>query len=352
MELLIGEDLGRFLSQRGPMDPSTAARIFADASRGLEAAHKLGMIHRDIKPPNIFLHRCENGVVVPKLCDFGIAKQDMSLREHTSTVLTETGGLLGSPLYMSPEQAENAKQATPRSDVWSMAISLYETLCGTSPWGGCSTIGEVMLCLYTKDIPPLTELAPWVDPKLAAVVHHGLQRDVADRFASAQAFADALEPHATRTPLTEETVRAVDGKRSVTKLAIADLPGVSTSRKTATRSRGTAFVGITSLVLAGLLGGLYYGARDHEQHVVPVGSEILHASTATPHPPETLRATLRVSPEDVVVHVNGTETQAMDGGVRIYGRAGDTIRVKIRLGDREHEQSVVITSEPSHRSSS
>ena len=352
MELLHGDDLGHFVDGQGPMDPSIAARVFADASRGLEAAHVLGMIHRDIKPPNLFLHEQPDGVVVPKLCDFGIAKQDMSLREHSSTVLTETGGLLGSPLYMSPEQAENAKQASARSDVWSMAISLYETLCGTSPWSGCSTIGEVMLCLYTKEIPQLTDLAPWVDPKLAAVVHRGLQRSSDERYASAAAFADALEPFAAPSPLTVETVRAVDNKhRSAGKLALDALPGASTARnKTTRRSRTKALSALAVLVVFGLGGGVYYGSRTTNASVVPVDSE-----TVDPSPPPSIApvsaeasavsAVLRIEPADAIVRIDDVPVDVTDGGVRIERRPGETVKVEVRVGDAGIEERVVVTSD-------
>lgn len=209
MELLTGEDLGQVVKRLGPLAPDEAVRIVVDATRGLTAAHRQGLIHRDIKPGNVFLHECDGAIQV-KLCDFGIVKRTAVLAEHASTQLTRSGGLLGSPLYMSPEQAQNAKEADARSDVWSMSVTLYEALTGKSPWADCDTIGQVLLRLYTQDVPSVRKLAPWVDPSLAKALHRGLERDPAKRYDSAQALLHALEPFARNGPLRPHELRGVD----------------------------------------------------------------------------------------------------------------------------------------------
>lgn len=223
MELLNGEDLGRMVRRLGPLAPEVAVRIVVDAALGLAAAHQEGLVHRDIKPSNIFLHE-HDGVIRIKLCDFGIVKRAERLADHASTQLTGSGGLLGSPLYMSPEQAQNAKEADARSDVWSMCITLYEALTGTPPWADCSTIGQVLLRLYTQDVPPVRESAPWVDPSLARALHRGLARNPSRRYPTAEGLKAALEPFAQKRPLRWDELRGVDTvtrERNVVRQPIA-----------------------------------------------------------------------------------------------------------------------------------
>jgi len=200
MELLNGTDLAALLRQIGPLEPAPLVRVFTQVCQGLSAAHATGVIHRDIKPGNIFLHEA-GGVLIPKICDFGVAKRSRTLDgDDTSTELTRTGGILGSPVYMSPEQARNAKSVDQRTDLWSLGIALWEALSGQRAWEGCSTVGELILAICTQELKPLTTVAPWVDPGLAAVVHKTLRKDPAMRYLTAAELAEALEPFAAPEP--------------------------------------------------------------------------------------------------------------------------------------------------------
>jgi serine/threonine protein kinase len=134
-----GRDLSALIRSGGPLEPAPVARIFMQACRGLADAHKLGIVHRDIKPANIFLHELPTGEIVTKICDFGVAKKIIaSDGDETATDLTRTGGVLGSPMYFSPEQSKNAKHVDHRTDIWSLAVSLYEAVSGRWP------------CVYTR----------------------------------------------------------------------------------------------------------------------------------------------------------------------------------------------------------
>src|SRR4051812_27477836 len=116
MELLQGEDVGQLLSRLGPIPIDLALRITAQACIGLEKAHQAGIVHRDIKPANLFLNRREDGSIVVKVLDFGIAKLTVDPSEQGETQgLTRTGAMLGTPLYMSPEQARSLKHIDHRS---------------------------------------------------------------------------------------------------------------------------------------------------------------------------------------------------------------------------------------------
>ncbi|MEL6178856.1 MAG: serine/threonine-protein kinase [Myxococcota bacterium] len=195
MELLRGEDLAAHLKSKGPLDPQPAVALFIQACEGLAAAHAKGVIHRDIKPANIFFHETRNDEMIAKLVDFGIAKASLLATMGEAPDLTKTGGMLGSPLYMSPEQVRGAKRVTHQTDIWSVAAALYEALSGQRLWQDATHIGALALTICTTDPVPLQEHAPWISDGLAEVVHRGLKRNLAERWPSASAFADALRPH-------------------------------------------------------------------------------------------------------------------------------------------------------------
>src|SRR5262249_49159321 len=154
-----------------------------------------------------FLHRgSRDGArtrVVVKVCDFGIAKRTSEI-DASSADLTRTGGMLGSPVYMSPEQAKSAKTVDARSDIWSLCISMHEALCGRRPWEELTPLGEAIVAICTRPVPPLAALAPWVPPELASIVARGLAADPSARWPSMDALIDALEPLAGTEALTLE----------------------------------------------------------------------------------------------------------------------------------------------------
>ena len=215
MELLRGRDLGDTIAALGPLEPRLAARLFSDACEGLAAAHEAGLVHRDIKPSNLFLHEEEDGTVTVKICDFGIAKE--SVLSENETVLTRTGGILGTPAYMSPEQAQDSKSVDARSDVWSLSAALYEAVAGTGPWHGAKNVGEMLASLYSREVPALQSVAPWVEPELSSAIHQGLVRDRAARLQSASALRALLEPIAQPGPVRTDDVRGVDDEARARK---------------------------------------------------------------------------------------------------------------------------------------
>jgi serine/threonine-protein kinase len=194
LELLQGEDLSHAVARLGALAPAAAVRIVAQAALGVSAAHAAGVVHRDIKPGNLFLAR-EGGAIVVKVLDFGIAKASRAeLDADALTAMTRTGALLGTPLYMSPEQAEGLKSVDARSDVWSLGVVLYEALAGRTPFHRTGSVGQVILAICSKPIEPIDSAAPWVDAELAAVVRRAMERDPARRFESAGELAAALAP--------------------------------------------------------------------------------------------------------------------------------------------------------------
>jgi serine/threonine protein kinase len=197
MELLHGTDLSSVLKREGALEPQIAVRIVLQAARGIAAAHAKNVVHRDVKPANLFLQVAENtGEVTVKVCDFGVAKRtrmDETRGKTSGLSLTRTGGMLGSPMYMAPEQARNAKQVDERADIWSIAVVLWEALSGKRLWGAQTSLGELIVAICTEPIQRLEEVAVWVPRDLARLVHRGLERELTHRTPSMQAFIAALE---------------------------------------------------------------------------------------------------------------------------------------------------------------
>ncbi|WP_437339364.1 protein kinase domain-containing protein [Sorangium sp. So ce394] len=216
MEYLHGEDLGQLLHRLGPLRPDVALRIVVQACLGLQKAHEARVIHRDIKPANLFLARSGDGEIVVKLLDFGIAKIKPS-EGGVTTGLTTTGKMLGSPLFMAPEQIEDIRTVDYRTDIWSLGVVLYAALAGNAPRHQIASIARLFVLLCTEPAPPIQDAAPWVPREMAAVVHRALELKMGDRFQSAEEMLAAMLPlvpggHALRE---EMLVAVTDEERAV-----------------------------------------------------------------------------------------------------------------------------------------
>jgi serine/threonine-protein kinase len=195
MDLLEGEDLQHLLDRVGRLEPDTALRIAAQVCLGLQKAHEARVVHRDIKPANLFLARRGAGEIVVKILDFGIAKiKPDPAQGGPTTGLTRTGGVLGSPRYMSPEQARGLQDIDVHTDIWSLGMVLYRALSGKLPLEHIDAFGDLIIAICSQIPRPIQELAPWVRPEAAAVVHGALQLDAGDRFPTAAAMLDAIRP--------------------------------------------------------------------------------------------------------------------------------------------------------------
>ena len=228
MELLKGEDLEHTIARVGALHTMAAARVICQAAEGLAHAHAAGIVHRDIKPANLFMTMRGPSDLVVKILDFGIAKQAVEQLASAEAGLTKTGSMLGTPLYMSPEQARGLRTVDARTDIWSLGMCLYEALSGRTPWGSVDTLGDLILSICARDVLPLQEVAPWVPGELAAVVHRALARDAAQRTPSAQALIDQLTPFAGGTMfLSPDVLTGVQDAQRQTKAPRIDLAHVS-----------------------------------------------------------------------------------------------------------------------------
>ena len=189
MELLQGEDLQDLIVRSGTLREPVALRVVAQACAGLVRAHEAGVIHRDIKPANLFLAR-RDGEVTVKLLDFGVARVKAGLGGVTR--LTTTGVMLGTPLYMSPEQVMGAKDLDHRADVWSLGVVLYEALVGATPHEEVETLGALLVAICGKPAKPLRALNAEVSEHTAAIVERALAIDPAKRYQSAAHLLDDL----------------------------------------------------------------------------------------------------------------------------------------------------------------
>jgi len=230
MPYIEGETLRGRLDREKQLGIEDAVRIAREVADALDYAHRQGVIHRDIKPENILLHDGR-----PMVADFGIA---LAVSAAAGGRMTETGLSLGTPYYMSPEQATAEKEITARSDVYSLASVLYEMLTGNPPHVGVSA-QQIIMKIITEPVAPVTAMRRSVPPNVAAAVARALEKLPADRFDSAKAFSDAL------------------ANRAFTSAAIAVAPVAGLRR----RSRLVTAAFAVSALAAGVLVGRGWGGR-------------------------------------------------------------------------------------------
>jgi serine/threonine-protein kinase len=185
MELLHGEDLGGVLDRRGSITEIKAVQTLLPVIHALAAAHDKGIVHRDLKPANVFLARMDAGGVQPKLLDFGVAKLERSDFER----VTHAGVLVGSPAYMSPEQARG-EDVDRSADLWAVCVVLYELVTGTLPFNGENYNQLLWSIAHDHPVPTTTQFGG--DAKLWAILARGFQKQRAGRWESMRDLGEAL----------------------------------------------------------------------------------------------------------------------------------------------------------------
>ncbi|XXY51837.1 serine/threonine-protein kinase [Sorangium sp. So ce269] len=387
MEYLDGEDLGQLLHRLGPLRPEVALRIIVQACLGLQKAHEARVIHRDIKPANLFLARSGDGEIVVKLLDFGIAKIKPS-EGGVTTGLTTTGKMLGSPLFMAPEQIEDIRTVDYRTDIWSLGVVLYAALSGNAPHHHIASIARLFVMICTEPTPPIQDVAPWVPREVAAVVHRALQLNMSDRFQSVTEMLEAMLPllpdgHALRQELLATITdgeRAViaprldlgpaphrsiparageasqsdpprDSGRASIVSASSGGPLASRTASGASSGRSAAWSRAPAFLLAlGVVGAVVYLAASRAAApgggVAPAASEAPAdaAGPASVAPGGALRrVVLAVAPRDAAVEVDGAPVEVREGLVEIAGVLGSNHRVRLVSAGVERVGNVVVT---------
>jgi serine/threonine protein kinase len=195
MELLEGTDLHKFVRKNGPLPFADAVEYVLQASEGVAEAHAMGIVHRDLKPANLFLSHKPDGSPFVRVLDFGIAKNIRANKEAGDVSLTVGTDVLGSPLYMSPEQIRNPKEVDPRADVWSLGAILYKLLTGRAAFEADNPSASLAM-IVMEDPTPLRQFRPDIPPQLEAVIHRCLEKKLDKRFQSVDELACALLPFA------------------------------------------------------------------------------------------------------------------------------------------------------------
>jgi eukaryotic-like serine/threonine-protein kinase len=376
MECLQGEDLEQTLTRLGQLSPQAAIKIVLQAAAGLASAHVLGIVHRDVKPANLFLAVLPGNEVKVKILDFGVAKVKMEMFNESSNTLTQTGSLLGTPLYMSPEQLRRASAIDESADVWSLGVVLFECLTGELPWGNCDGIGELVTAILTLRLPHIQDQAPWVRPELAGIVQSALSRDPGLRVTSASRLRDALLELVNGDPrlyLHEITVPDEQERcRAAPRLSVPDtvmigmtphsgMPMVSAisvsppKRRTAslTAAFGAALlVGAAAWTFGRAPEALSSsrpppnptnpsGGSAGLEHPQPSASETVPADGSAVRK----RYLLQVTPAHSRVWLDGVATDVHDGQVAVEGTLGSTHDVVARYAGRATEARVTIGSD-------
>jgi len=271
MELLVGESLAARAS-RGVLGLREVARIVQHVARGLSHAHERGIVHRDLKLENVFLARDGDGdEEVAKVLDFGVAKVLHSSEEPNAA--THSGTLLGTPSYMSPEQAR-ALAVDHRTDLWSLGVLVYRCVTGRFPFEG-SSLGDLLVKICVEPIVAPSQLDPTLPEAFDAWMACALDRDPSRRWASAREMADALDAIACGIPTSRRTLAMAETLPSV--------PPLSTTAFTTKRTSGSRAI-IAVAVLAFAMAGFAIGsirARTGDGPAVVASPPTSEMSTST-----------------------------------------------------------------------
>lgn len=395
MEVLDGDDVGRVIKRLRPLRPDLALRIGAQACAGLEVAHAARVVHRDIKPSNLFLAKTAiPGERIVKVLDFGIAKlvpePGESGQSGEVTSLTETGSMLGSPLYMAPEQARGHKNIDHRADIWSLGVVLYQALTGRTPHPFTDALGELIIAICTEPAERIERLAPWVPKHIADVVHRALAIPPADRFQTMTDMRLALLsclsqgtdihenmlvslPEAERIALptsieTNSSARKDDGRdlgsRTISDQPTAHWAGASTGANTPgpmqlgpVTATGVSGFGATTQVAERPRTGLLVAAVLGFAALGGIGAFVLFGgipaskepdkpmtSSSTASPVGTTRTVrVMIEPENAQVLVDGRTVTVQGAAISIDGTLGSTHQVRVSAQGQTETKDVIVT---------
>ncbi|HVY29204.1 MAG TPA: serine/threonine-protein kinase [Polyangiaceae bacterium] len=262
MELLDGESLAGRLERVQRLSPQETSRIMTQVARAMGRAHEAGIVHRDLKPDNIFLVRNDEEEIA-KVLDFGVAKSRTHGMGGVSSA-TRTGSVLGTPYYMSPEQAEGSKTVDQRSDIWSMGVIAWECLLGTRPFES-DTLGGLLLAICAREMP-VPSRSGMVPPGFDAWFARACSRDVSYRFATAKEAAQELRALCEAAPLGQSgnDFQLSGGATPAASMRFASTTGQLGVAKTndAPQKRSRAPVIVVGVLLGcGVIGGAVFALR-------------------------------------------------------------------------------------------
>jgi serine/threonine-protein kinase len=197
MEYLEGGDLSQVVQAQGPLPIEDAVEFILQACEAIAHAHVLGIVHRDLKPANLFLIRRPDGTNAVKVLDFGISKVMPGKGSSSDNAMTRTRAIMGSPLYMSPEQMTSTRDVDGRTDIWALGVILYELLAGRPPFSA-DTMPQLCGLILSGPTPSIRTIRPNIPPGLDAVLRRCLEKDPTRRYPNVAEFAAALAEFAPR----------------------------------------------------------------------------------------------------------------------------------------------------------
>jgi serine/threonine-protein kinase len=318
MEFLTGEALSEIVA-RGAMPAETVAEIADQMCRALSAAHAKGIVHRDLKPHNVQIVE-KDGALMVKILDFGVAKI-LAAPDGSQSVKTRTGSLMGTPLYMSPEQCKGAGLLDHRTDIYSLGVMFFEMLAGRPPFMA-EGIGELFAKHMLEEAPSLLEFAPSTPPSMAAAVMKSLNKELDDRFASMDDFRKAMLGEIQLGPSTT-VARTAALKRAPSGATRSSVPATQTMSP---QAQSTTLSSATSEIedelapkrsgkgkVIGLVGGLAVaavavvfltqGKSEEKAKARPAAATPAPAPTPPPAPPAKTTVTVKFQATPAGTHV-------------------------------------------------
>ncbi|HEX3903323.1 MAG TPA: serine/threonine-protein kinase [Polyangia bacterium] len=320
MEYLEGEALSDAVA-RGPMAVAEVEIIGGQMCRALWAAHAKGIVHRDLKPHNVQLVSKPDGLPHVKILDFGVAKI-LASPDGAQSVKTRTGSLMGTPLYMSPEQCKGAVTLDHRTDIYSLGVMLFEMLSGRPPFVA-EGVGELFAKHMLEEPPQLTDFAPHVPPHMTAAIMKSLSKEPRDRFQSMDEFRKALvgEVKLADAPARSTAVRPASASttQTLSTKASTTLSAASSEIDDALQPAGgrnvKLWAGIASVAaVAGI--GLVVMSGNHGKPQIPQAALPAPAPVAPPapvEPPAAKTVTLRFEAEPSGAHLYAKQEGKKDG---------------------------------------
>jgi len=257
MEYLEGSDLAGMLRTRGALPIEDAVEFVLQASEAIAEAHALGIVHRDLKPANLFVVRRADALLSVKVLDFGISKFTGKGTSDRNMGMTKTSAVMGSPLYMSPEQMESSRDVDARTDIWALGVILYELITGQVPFLA-ESMPELILKIISAQPAPLLNRRPDAPPGLEAVILRCLTKDRSKRYSNVAELAVALvEFGPKRSRTSAERISRTVQAAGLSASALASPPSSDTtealgaatgvawgkSQRVPGRSRVTLYVG-------------------------------------------------------------------------------------------------------------
>jgi serine/threonine-protein kinase len=288
MELVEGETFASLLQREGALTVERLVEIFLPVLSAVAELHAMGIIHRDLKPANVLLARERTGAMCPKLGDFGVS------RVEGDTQLTQSGVVLGTPLYMSPELTQCAKEATELSDQYALGVMLYEAATGERPFTG-TTSYELMHAIVTSIPPAPRAIVPSLPERFERIVLRAMARAPADRFDSIDELAQALLPFASAAVVERWRTEFAEGTAPAAVMEIGP-------RRSGAPRRWPFALGAVGMAIA--IAGLWHRTRvaPAASAASPVSSSVVIAAPPAPSiapPAPSIATSIDVAPREI-----------------------------------------------------